>query len=314
MLALPQFGVARSVNEHNCDLHGLADWIEGSVLFHQEVFSSPDAVDILLENSVYESQEFAWEFVLSVWGEIRRRRGLLGKGYPIDLVDKRLVPKRKWREVPALSFCLALSFVKWYPNWASSLPKALKAHVEQGRLLECISAEALKAELADWQVHMIGWSRTKTGRLEQRANEIADLLGERIGNVKLWTPAKAKDAGLDVLCFRPFPDGRGGIPVYLVQCASGMDWDTKLHTPELKIWTKIIDFSATPTKAFAMPFTLPEDEFLIACNRVDGLFLDRYRLLSPARRSYDWLSKPLGSELVKWLKPRVKELPTADDA
>jgi hypothetical protein len=306
MLELPNVGIAPSTTKHNCDPYCVADWVEGTVLFLGQEFAEADAVDVLMENSVYRKQDFAWEFITRVWYEIRRRNEWLGDGYPIELRDRRAVPKHQWQDVPAHSLCLLLSFAKWYPNWVSSLPRD---YLVQGRLLEEITAEALKIEMADWKVHVTGWSRSSSQQLQKKVRDIANLLGEPVGNVERWTKPKAKDAGLDVVCYRPFPDGRAGIPVYLFQCASGTDWDEKLHTPELKIWTRLVEFTVNPSKAFVTPFALSDEEFTIASNRVDGLFIDRHRLLAPARRTVSWLSAPLGAEVVNWLTARVQKLP-----
>src|SRR5205823_3869050 len=102
--------------------------------------------------------------------------------------------------------------------------------------------------------------------------------------------------GLDLLCYRPYDDGRVGVPVFLVQCASGQDWESKLDTPKLKIWAKIVDFASTPKKAFAMPFTLEDWDFTRKCNDNDGMLMDRYRLLAAGRARPNWISSRLRAD------------------
>ena len=71
MLTLPTKGMARSIGAHNVRLEALCDWIEGNVLFEQETLTGADIVDLLLEQDLYRSQDFAWEFMGNVWGELK---------------------------------------------------------------------------------------------------------------------------------------------------------------------------------------------------------------------------------------------------
>jgi hypothetical protein len=68
-----------------------------------------------------------------------------------------------------------------------------------------------------------------------------------------------------------------------------------------------------PTKAFATPFVVSDEEFDRACLKIDGLLLDRYRLLSAGANRREWLPIELGKEMAKWAKPRVSELPFLED-
>jgi hypothetical protein len=216
---------------------------------------------------------------------------------------------RDWREIPAYSFCLVLSFAQWYPDWAAEFGSDYN---EQGELFEQLAKEAMERLFPGWVIHRTGWARTKTSKLNEIVREVTGHLGELPGSVERWTGARAHEAGLDLLCYRPFDDGRVGVPVFLMQCASGVNWDGKLHTPNLRIWTKIVQFASTPKKAFAMPHALPDESFIPTCNLVDGLFLDRYRILSPGRNNLDWVSVALKAAINKWLAPRIARLPQND--
>jgi len=155
-------------------------------------------------------------------------------------------------------------------------------------------------------------SRHKTEKLEAVVTTIAELLGEARGDVGTWTKDSAKDAGLDILCYRSFPDQRGGRPVFLVQCASGGDWESKLKTPDLEVWEKLISFVYRPKRAFSTPFALPERDYKMHCNKVNGLLLDRHRLLAPGHASTNWLSGGLARKLNEWTHARIGSLPAAD--
>src|SRR5205085_5811090 len=262
----------------NIDFAILCDWIEGSALFQdEEELKASEVIDILTENNIYASQDFAWEIITSAWGELSRRLAWIGNATPVEIARLRLRRLCRWQDAPAHSFCMALSYAQWYPRWAKQFGQD---HTEQGELFERLTKEAMEKFFPDWVIYRTGWSRTQATRLNGLVRDVVNRLGEAIGNVQRWTNNKANEAGLDLLCYKPFIDGRVGVPVFLMQCASGGNWEGKLHTPNMQIWKKIVQWASTPKKAFAMPYALPDDEFIEDCNLANGLFLDRYRLLS----------------------------------
>ncbi len=310
MLALPTKGISRSVDEHNVELDVFCDWIEGSILFsNEEKLSSTDVVDVLLEGLIYDDQSFAVEMVADAWSELQRRKAWIGAGAPFSVEHRRIKRLRSWQDEPAHSFCVLLALSVWYSGWARQFGSD---YTEQGELFELLTKESLEHQFSDWQIHHTGWSRTRAVKLAEVVSDIADRLGEAQGQLEPWAIPDANDAGLDLLCYRPFPDSRVGIPVYLVQCASGGNWEEKLHMPELKVWTKVIQFAATPRKAFATPFAFLDDVFANACNIVDGMLLDRCRLLAACRHCENWVSPSLRDRIIAWTEPRVAALPRGD--
>jgi len=309
MLALPTRGIYRSVNVHNVELDALCDWIESSILFEVEELSVTDVVDALLEGHVYDDSDMASEIVSSAWTELRRRQSWISKGTPFSISSRRISRMRTWPQVPAHSFCLLLSLSKWYRAWMQEFGSD---YTEQGELFEELTKESLVQQFGDWRIVLTGWSRTRRIQLTKIVHSIANELGESIGNISRWTSESANDAELDLVCYRPFADRRVGIPVYLLQCASGMNWENKLHTPRLKIWKRLIEFTAEPKKAFATPFALLDDSFIRNCNLVDGMLIDRYRILAAAGYKKNWVSSGLRKRLVAWSKCRIARLPRLD--
>lgn len=314
MLALPARGIARSINSHNVRLDVLCDWLESSVLFEQISLTASDVVDLLLENTIYERQSFAWTLMGDAWTELRRRNALLQAAYPLAIQDWRLDPRYRWEENPAHSFCLALALAEWLPDWARSFGKD---YTEQGALFEQLVVEAIATALPDWHVHPTGWSKTKTAKLPEVVKTMSLWLGEpETGNRERWTKNSANEAGLDLVCIRRMPDGRPGIPIYLLQCASGVTntplWQHKLRTPDIRLWAKLVDFAVQPKRGFATPFAFTDEDFRHHCRAIDGLLLDRHRLLSAGVSGTDWLARVTARELRQWLRPRVRSLPLAD--
>ena len=107
MLGLPGSGVT--------DLSVFCDWLEGSLLFTSYGrLSLSDIKDVLMEEYLYDKQDRASEFLADVWSEFDRRRSVLGNSYPIQIENLRLLRLTTWRQSPAYSFCLLLSYAERY--------------------------------------------------------------------------------------------------------------------------------------------------------------------------------------------------------
>ncbi|MCZ7554575.1 MAG: hypothetical protein M5U05_18690 [Anaerolineales bacterium] len=312
MLSIPT-SFARSTEQHNVKLQALCDWIEGSLLFDAltQSISYSDIIDVLLEEQIYDDQDFASELVRSAWAEIRRRQRSPDQGSPFEIETNRIIRLRPWEEVPEYSFCLLLSLGVWLGLQRVWQEKFGGGYTEQGELFELLTKEALAKQFPDWKFSLTGWSRTSARKLAEVVSVIVDLLREEVGKLE-WAGSNANEAGLDLLCYRSFADERVGIPVYLIQCATGANWRSKVHTPDINLWKHIIDFAATPLKGFAIPFALSEEEFRQNCVLVNGFLIDRYRILAASSGSEEWVSPDLRSRLVEWMEPRAAELPYSD--
>lgn len=310
MLALPTRGISRSVDSHNVKLDILCDWIEANVLFDEEELSTTDIVSCLLNENIYKESDMAFDIVSSAWTEFRRRQANIPNGTPFSISGQRISRKIGWTQVPAHGFCVLLSLAECYSGWAEQFGND---YTDQGKLFEELMEESLNCQFKNWQLMLTGWTRTRPIALQDIVETIASELGETVGDITRWTTDSANDEGLDLLLFRPFVDGRVGIPVYLMQCASGANWKDKLHTPRLETWSKIITFAAKPKKAFAIPFALLDEDFIRNCSLVNGMLIDRYRILSAALYKKSWLSPKLKKGLVDWCKPRIEKLPRRED-
>ena len=302
MLPLPSKGVRRSVTAHNCRIDVLVDWIEGSALFEETRISRSDVSDALCEHEVYRSQDFASAFVADLWTELRRRierSGLTALSMDANGVEA----TRPWKEFSAHTFCLVLALRDWYS-------RTDKTYIEQGELFEKLTERSLLAR--GWRLLRTGWSSTKANKLKATVETISVHLAEPTsGGIGRWTKPHAKDAGLDLICDRPFSDGRGGRPLYFVQCASGADWRGKLRTPNLRLWDKLIDFSNGPVHGFAIPYVLSDDDFRHTANSVNGMVLDRLRLVGLPNEVGDWITSELSAALNAWSSPRIDDLQQA---
>jgi hypothetical protein len=309
MLALPTKGISRSVKVHNVELGVFCDWIESSVLFDDKELSIYDIVDALTEGNIYEDADMAMQRVGDAWAEMRRRHSWIPHTTPFQMTSRRISRVGTWTGHCAYSFCLLLSLAQYYSGWASRFGSD---YTQQGELFEELTKESLLHQFKDWQVVRMGWSPSTPGKLSDIVKKVAGMLGESVGNIARWTSDRANDGQLDLLCYRPFADKRVGVPVVLMQCASGADWQGKLHAPSAEIWHKVIDWAAKPKKGFSTPLAFEDGAFIRHCGRVDGLLLDRYRILAASTYKKDWVSPQLRQNVVAWLRPRVKALPRRD--
>ena len=308
MLALPHDGMRRSIDSHNIDFDILCDWIEGSILFDENVgeFSVMEVVEVLIEENIYEDPDFAEERVTDAWNVLEHRFNWIAPGIPFSISYPDAKRIDSWEATPAYSFCVLVSLARCYRRWWRCISKG--DYNEQGELFELLTQESLKKQFADWQVKRTGWSRTQPTNLYETVNQIADWLGIATRN-NITPDSRGKEAGLDLLCYHPFPDDRAGFPVYLMQCTSSQHWERKVSQPNINQWQDLIDFVVRPQQAFAIPFALNDEDFREQCVGMQGLFLDRYRLLAAAKYCKQWESSPLKDRIIKWAEPRINQLP-----
>ncbi len=93
--------------------------------------------------------------------------------------------------------------------------------------------------------------------------------------------------------------------------SSNLSSSERCPSAKLRVWKRIVEFTIDPQKALAMPFALNQDDFRYHANLVNGLLLDRDRLLTPGQGNPNWISADLTQRLRDWIEPRVAALPQA---
>jgi hypothetical protein len=311
MLGLPETGFADPETGADIDAFQLADWLEGCVTFVDDSLSQNDIVDTLHENylaektDAYSAKSDAAFRVAEAWGELRRRLRCLGKSAPYSIDGLRLKRVNDWQNTPAYAFCLLAAL---RPSYRAAFA-GLNDYSQQGGLFEHLTIASLQA--LGWSVHGVGWSKTAADSIASKVEDVARFLAvdSLDGSGGKWTTPKAKDAGLDAVCQYVFPDGWSGRPTVLTQCASGENWEEKLHTPDVNTWGQLVRFITRPTRGLSMPFVINPDRFRRAAVR-DGvsLLLDRHRLMVPHKEPLEWLPPKLVADLVNWVKDHLVRL------
>ncbi len=308
MLGLPERAFVDPESGERLDEFQLADWLEGCITFEDESVSQNDVVDVLHENyltaktDAQSAKNDAVARVEAAWRELDRRKSCLGRSAPYNIDGARISRTCEWQYTPAFAFCLLISLL---PVYRKAFAK-FRSYTKQGEIFEELTVASLKA--VGWDVHGVGWSKTRANSIEAKVEAAAHFLGVAPlqGAIERWTAPKAKDAGLDLICQYVFKDGWGGKPVILTQCASGDNWESKLHTPEIETWKKLIDIHTDPTRGLSMPFTVRPERFRRASFRAGFvLLMDRHRLAVPEKAPADWIPDALGKTINNWMINRV---------
>lgn len=310
MIEIPQVGFRRSVTKSNVDSNPLADWLEAIVLFDEKEVVKSDIVDVLVAYQICpdEAQELAHEIVAKGWDELRIRKAWGGLPATFDILSKRIEDPTDWADDPIRSFLLLLSPFRIFPDWA----REHRDHVKQGNLFEEVVELICPALLPGWRVYRAGWSPDDTKDVPGIVGELCDRIYVS-GAVDLeeWHSPDAKDAGLDIVCYRAFSDHREALPVYFIQCASGKNWRDKVTTPNGVLWQKLLNSAVQPSTGIAAPFVVEDRELRIAGLTGQVVVFDRLRMLSACALAEIQVPVELNGRLRDWMRPRIESLPKA---
>jgi hypothetical protein len=162
-----------------------------------------------------------------------------------------------------------------------------------------------------------GWP---SHRLERRERGATRLFAQLHGLCKefAWRPKSyypqnpkprdLKDAGLDVVVWKPFGDGRACCLFALGQCACGWtDWENKfsdLNLGRLAGWFEGPTY-APPIRCFFVPFHIPNEGHLKQVAESAGLPIDRARIVMLAEQSADSIAVVKQDALVDYRKMAI---------
>ena len=82
MLSIPR-GFRRSVAAHNIHDATFLDWVEATALIAEDELSPTSIIQYLIEEKMYDDEDFAAEYVSSGWAGLRNRLSWLGGNSPI---------------------------------------------------------------------------------------------------------------------------------------------------------------------------------------------------------------------------------------
>ena len=214
------------------------------------------------------------------FGELEDRHSSCGgertQQYPFT-VGQRILAKRPDGKAQVYTFLLMLS------NYGT---KAGPRGTYGERIFEDLCCHAAKGYLGGKEggaeAAQFGFPRRILPRdFPAALQKLSCQVGDFTPNTEAPRSKRQKDAKLDIVAWRPFPDRRPGKLIGLGQCAAGRS-DFAAKTQELQIegffkkWLREVP-SVNPVRMFFVPWRVPSADFRTVC--IDcGILFDRCRI------------------------------------
>ena len=245
----------------------IADWVETTLLARKRPIGRSTLARCAEHDGAISEDALAGGVQV-----MRHRSRTLGDDYPFE-VSKIFVGPRDNAFTSLYSTLLLLSPGSPYRQLIDPMPTT-----DMAVLFEQITVEATKQLLgSNSDALRFGWPSDE-GRPE-RFGDAIEWLANRMGveSGTAFRSPRRKDGGVDVVAWRPFPDGRTGFPVTLVQCTLQRDIVPKSRDIDLRIWAGWLTLEVDPLVILAVPGTVRSGEEWDEI-AVRSLILDRIRI------------------------------------
>lgn len=208
----------------------LADWLELLAILSDDGNSS--AGDLHRELKRLAGGGNLEELVGQVFSELQSRLTGAPNAYPFTLTGTLLTRRGGWEEFVPYVFCLLMSFCR------NEIRKGKKKERSE-MLFEKLSCEAARKYLGGNALRFGSPRDEMPKAFREAVNELCRRIKEGQGCQAKPTRNK-KDDGLDVVAWKPFPDGLPGKVILFGQCATGDDWPGKMYECAgfSKIWVE----------------------------------------------------------------------------
>jgi hypothetical protein len=265
-----------------------ADWLEWSALneptsfvswsSYQGSLTKGGSVDALDVDNEQEEDDFLEDLINEVGRELNsRKRACGGKGgyYPYEMTHDGIAYSPKGSDL-TYRFLLMLSMFGKDAGPGGSNPERLFEE-----LSSLVLHEYLGGVTSGLEREVFGFPRRLLPKhFPQALDILCQRMGEGAGSCGREPEHDQKDAKLDLVAWRAFPDGRRGKLVGFGQCATGDDWTDKAFELQPEKWCRLWMKDAAALDPFAslfIPHRPGEDQWLIATNYA-GLLFDRCRI------------------------------------
>ena len=182
---------------------------------------------------------------------IERRQRWLQRDYPLTVTASAVCQERE-------------GMTSWYAALLALSPNTIfRALMSSSTLQQCgvvferIAEHSLIALLGRGsQAVRFGWP-SESGRPPEFPEAIAWLaekLGLRVGGG--YRPPRRRDGGVDVVAWRPFPDGRTAFPIVLAQCTIQSDVVSKALDIDIRSWSQWLLMLRDPMTVLMFPHIL----------------------------------------------------------
>ena len=217
------------------------------------------------------------EAIGCVFDEITDRSFAAGHAYPMSIEDDVLCLNHRWDEFLPYIFCLVLSY---FSTFESRMTRRSTTYTS--RWFEHLSRDAAQSYVSGVAVRF-GFPR-EPAELPQDFRGAIDficrnIIFEGIGYKPASVPDD-KDAGIDILACRNWPDQLPGKILLFGQCASGLLWNTKVNEldPRVFIDEWLQESPRSPfVKSLFIPHRIDQPTFEHT-TRHAGIVFDRCRI------------------------------------
>ncbi|MFL5796799.1 MAG: hypothetical protein ACJ77A_02555 [Actinomycetota bacterium] len=268
----------------------MADWVEFMALARTSAFKRGELKTAIGQENVESPETLEQE----AWYALEQRAALFQETWPLRLVGNRL--RRRTPSPINLGLYRFLCLL----GFAS-------LEATDRKLFELVVTKLVEPLTGTPAINVghpaaAGMDASFRNRIEAYS-QAAKLLPSE---VKAGLLPDDKDLGLDIVTWLPFKDQRGAFLHVLVQCATGPDWEGKLHDIDITVWRGHINWGVEPVRIFAVPgvIFLPEAKWVRASQK-GGLILDRPRLIELSTRL------ELPPDLVRAMAARTRLLAAA---
>ena len=231
------------------DPWSLPSFIESELLFSEDDYLSLTEVRGLYPSGLQPTDQT----ISFARAEIERREREWGEHYPF-LVDGRGVLLVGGPGAVLYGILLLLSLKGMPLRTAEGLARS-------GPLFDAVAREAFAAHLnADCLVFAWPPRAGRPSTFPQAVQWAADRMGLRLRGESDQLPTHLRDAGVDLVAWKPFPDGRPGFATYLIQNTVQWQFRKKPRDVDPDRWFSWITCSTPPSVGFAVPFAIPDDD------------------------------------------------------
>lgn len=244
----------------------------------------------------------------ALWTEFRRRKRILKDGYPFIVRDALLEQQGDVSSAPSFFFLLGVAMKARYLGAHQAEP------VEGGRTPETLFEHVVTAAvggLFGGSAVRFGWPvpRGDPKSIAERVRDLADKLNVDAAKLDGNVEAADKDISLDVVGRLRVGDSEFGTVTFLVQCATGNNWESKKLEPAANSWEDLIHWESKLVRAVAVPWWWGErDDYRRCFRRFDkAVVLDRARILMG--RPDDRLAGADKNEIMRWIERQATGLP-----
>lgn len=248
----------------------LADWLELTAILSSDGNASRGDLERVLQRASLSEMrdDMAVERkLLEVFEEIEQRSKAAASAYPFEIDYGTLQIRSTWHEFPAYAFCLCLSYFG-------------SRNTQPRKLFELVSGAAAKAFVHGNAVDFGSPRYALPTAFPEAVSQLCALIGE--GDRYSGVPALGqKDAKLDLVAWRDFPDRNPSKLLMLGQCASGWDWEGKIRELNPRAffanWTHETPASPLVSSLF-IPHRVERRKWKSIAQNSDGIVFDRCRI------------------------------------